>query len=279
MKILITGASGQLGNALQRRLAGHSVYAFDHEGLDITDPGAVREAVNETKVDLVINAAAYNNVDKAETDVNAAFATNDAGPHNLAKAAAGRNIPIVHISTDYVFDGRSKKPYTEEDDVNPLSVYGRSKWAGETAVRQENPKHYILRTAWIFHTYGKNFLKAMLELSKKGPLKVVDDQFSSPTYAPHLADGIAHLIETDNYGTFHMANQGAASRYQQIKEFFNQMGLKTPVTPISMEELRQAAPRPKFSALATVRLPDIQLPRWEEGIAECARAWEENHQS
>ena len=205
MRVLVTGAGGQLGRALGPALRDHEVTALTRAQLDITDPAAVREAVRAHGPDLVLNAAAYNAVDRAETDREGAFAVNATGPRLLAEAAAGAGAAILHVSTDYVFDGEKGAPYDESDLPNPLSVYGRSKLAGEEAVRASNPRHYVVRTAWVYAASGKNFPLTILGLAEKGPVRVVDDQWGSPTYAPHLAQALAQLIVTGSFGTWHLA--------------------------------------------------------------------------
>jgi dTDP-4-dehydrorhamnose reductase len=274
MNVLITGAGGQLGTALQTELRGHVLFPLTHAGLDISDRARVFEAVRRLKPDLIINAAAYNFVDKAESDAAAAFAANETGPRNLAGAAAEAKIPIVHVSTDYVFDGTLDRPYVEDDATHPLSIYAKSKLAGEVAVRTAWAKHYIVRTAWVYHDSGRNFFRLMLALSEKGPVRVVNDQVSSPTYAPHLAAGIARLVQTGAYGTYHLAGSGGgASRYEQLTAFYDRIGMKAALTPVSMSEFPQTAPRPRRTVLATARTPRIELPDWRDGVAAFAQSF------
>src|SRR4030095_7477677 len=181
MKILIPGARGQLGQALPRALAAHEARAFPHGQLDITDLSAVRAAVEREEPDFVMNAAAYNNVDGAESDPIAAYRGNALGPRNLAVVTAAHGIPLLHVSTDYVFAGTATRPYHEFDRTNPQSIYGESKLAGEEAVRALNQRHYIVRTAWLYHVVGKNFLNTMRALARQQPeVRVVDDQRGSP---------------------------------------------------------------------------------------------------
>ncbi len=274
MKVLVAGAAGQLGSALQTLLAGETVFALTRTDLDISDRDRVIETVRRLKPDLVINAAAYNFVDKAETEPEAAFAANEKGPGNLAEAAATLNVPVVHVSTDYVFDGRLGRAYMEDDATNPLGVYAKSKLAGEVAVLKSNPRHFVVRTAWVYHDTGRNFLRLMLGFSEKGPVRVVSDQVSSPTYAPHLADGIMRLAATGAYGTYHLAGSGGgASRFTELQEFYRAIGHKGLVTPVSMSEFPQPAPRPRYTVLETSRTPRITLPDWREGIRAFAEAY------
>jgi len=271
MKIFLTGAAGQLGTALQEHLTDDEVVATDRDRLDIADLSAVRQAVVAARPDIVVNAAAYNQVDGAESAPDEAFRGNALGPRNLALAAAEQGCPILHVSTDYVFDGRGSRPYHEFDTPAPRSAYGRSKLAGEVAVRQLHPRHYIVRTAWVYHTHGQNFAKTMLRLAAGGAVRVVSDQFGSPTFAPHLAVAIATLMRTDAYGTYHFAGSGEASWYDLTRELFCALGTTATVTPVSTAEFPRPAERPRYSVLTSVQDPRIELPPWREGVAEFAR--------
>jgi dTDP-4-dehydrorhamnose reductase len=180
--------------------------------------------------------------------------------------------PLVHVSTDYVFDGLGDRPYHEFDRTNPLSIYGKSKLEGERTAAAHNPRHYIVRTSWVYHTEGENFPKAMLALSKRAEVRVVCDQFGSPTYAPHLAAAIAKLMETGAYGTYHIAGAGAASRFEMTRKLYQLFGIGTVTHPAATAEFPRPAPRPRYSVLTTVQEPQILLPPWEEGLAEFASA-------
>lgn len=273
MKILLTGAAGQLGQALLAALDGHEVIAVDIEDLDITGLGSVQGALAKFKPELVMNAAAYTDVDGAEANVEPAYRANALGARNLALATAASSCPLLHVSTDYVFDGTSRRPYHEYDLPRPLSVYGASKLAGEEAVRLANPRHYVVRTAWLYHSSGKNFPKTVLELARKQEeLRVVNDQHGSPTYAPHLARAIAKLIETGAYGTYHLAGSGGSTWFELTRALFDRMGIGNQVVPVSTAEFPRPAPRPRYAVLATIQDPPILLPPWEEGLAEFARA-------
>ena len=271
MKILLTGAAGQLGRCLVAACKLHEVVALDHGALDITELEKVRDAINSHRPDLLINASAFNDVDGAESRSEEAYAINAAGPRNLAIETATHGIPVLHVSTDYVFDGRVQRPYHEFDATNPLSVYGASKLAGEEAVRLINPKHYVVRTAWLFWESGANFLLSMYGLAGRSQLKVVSDQYGSPTYVPHLAAGIKRLIETEAYGTYHLAGQGGASRWELVNELFRNLEIATPVLPVSHLEFPVAARRPSYSVLTSARNPRVELPPWQEGVKEFAR--------
>ncbi len=272
MKILITGAAGQLGRCLARVLASQELVALGHAALDVTRLDAVSDAVGLHRPALVINASAFNDVDGAQSRSDEAYAVNALGPRNLAVATAACGIPLVHVSTDYVFDGTAERPYHEFDRPNPLSVYGASKLAGEAAVRALNRRHFIVRTAWLFWEGGNNFLLSMYARAGSPELRVANDQYGSPTYVPHLAEGIARLIATGAFGTYHLAGADGASRYELTCELFRLLRL----TPIPQAACRfdfpAAAARPRYSVLTTIQDPRIVLPAWQEGVAQCARA-------
>lgn len=274
MKVLITGAGGQLGCALQSTPTGHEITALTRAELDVTQFNDVREAIKSHHPDLVINAAAYTNVDGAEADQAGAYKLNAVAPRNLAIVTSDLNIPLIHISTDYAFDGLGEKPYHEYDQTNPLSVYGKSKLAGEQAVASLNPRHYIVRTAWLYHHQPascKNFPKAMLAQSHREFVRVVSDQYGSPTYAPHLASAIERLIETSAYGVYHLAGSGGTSWFELTRRLYQLFGVKTEVQPCATSEYPRPAKRPRYSVLATIQEPQILLPAWEEGLAAFAK--------
>lgn len=271
MKILITGANGQLARVLPKALLGHESISLTRTQLDITKLNLVRDALDWHKPDAVINAAAYTNVDGAEEDQENAYCINALGARNLALATGEADLPLLHVSTDYVFDGTGKRPLHEFDPVNPQGVYGRSKLAGEQQITLFNPRHYIARTAWLYSTEGKNFPLTMLAQAAKPEVehvRVVNDQFGSPTYAPHLALAIAQLIQTEAYGIYHLAGQGSASWYELTNELYYRSTITLPVYPVKSEEYPRPAKRPKYSVLTTLQDPQILLPPWEEGLAE-----------
>ena len=272
MRILLTGAAGQLGTALRERLQADDVVPLDHGQLDIARLGTVREALTAHAPDLVINAAAFNDVDGAETRPEDAFAGNALGPRNLAVATAARHIPLLHVSTDYVFDGSRTRPYHEFDRPDPQSVYGASKLAGEDAVRGLNPRHYVVRTAWLYHTAGRNFPKTMCAAAERGVVRVVSDQYGSPTYAPHLAEAIVQLVASDAYGTYHFAGRGAASWFELTCALYRHLGITASVQPVATADFPRPAVRPRYSVLTTIQDPMILLPPWQEGLAVFARA-------
>ena len=273
MRILLTGARGQLGRQILARDETHQITAFTHEELDIANLADVREAVRAHRPDLVLNAAAFNDVDRAEADPDAAFLGNSVGPRNLALAAAEVGAAILHVSTDYVFDGQKRAPYHEYDRPAPLSNYARSKLAGEVAVKELNVRHYIVRTAWVYEPKGNNFPKTLYFLAlKHKEVKVVSDVKGSPTSAAHLARAILALVETGAYGTYHLAGAGeGASWFDLATCFFRELALDTVVLPVPSSEFPRPAPRPPYSVLRTIQTPRILLPPWQEGVAEFAR--------
>lgn len=277
MKILIAGASGQLGTCLKTSLLDHQVVPLTRSEFDITRLCQVHKVLKRERPNLVINAAAYNDVDRAQSQITSAYAVNALGPRDLAAETANLGIPLVHISTDYVFDGLENRPYDENDQPNPLSVYGASKLAGEEAVRALNPRHYIVRTAWLYWEHGKGFLLSMCANASRPILSVANDQFGSPTYAPHLAVAIAHLIETGAFGTYHLAGSGGVSRWELVSELFRLLGISTPLRPASYRDFQATARRPPYSVLTTIREAQIILPPWQEGLAEFASGYAKLH--
>ncbi len=271
--ILITGAQGQLGRALQDALGGSTdrVVACGKSELDITQLDAVRGAVSQLRPHIVINTAAFTNVDEAETAPDLAYRVNALGPRNLALASAEEAIPLLHLSTDYVFDGRAERPYHEFDQPRPLSVYGMSKLAGEEAVRSLNRQHYIVRTAWLYHTLGRNFVKTMCELAERPQVRVVSDQYGSPTYAPHLAQTLLKLIHSHAYGTYHIAGTGGTSWFELTQTLYRLLGLSISVTPVATNVFPRSAPRPRYAVLTTLQAPAFVLPAWQDGLSAFVR--------
>ncbi|SET21495.1 dTDP-4-dehydrorhamnose reductase [Natronincola peptidivorans] len=274
MKVMVTGAKGQLGVDLVNKLSlKHDIMAADKEDLDIIDLDQVMKAVRNLKPDVIINAAAYTNVDGAETEVDLAYRINCVGAKNLAIAALEYGGRLLHISTDFIFDGRKNTPYTEFDATNPLSVYGKSKLAGETCIKEICNRHYILRTAWLYGEHGNNFVKTMLRLAENNKtLKVVDDQIGSPTYTKDLVKVIEKMITTDAYGTYHASNAGACSWNEFAKKIFQMKEIKDiEVLPITSEEFNRPAVRPKYSVMENYMLKlqlDYEMRHWEEGLKE-----------
>jgi dTDP-4-dehydrorhamnose reductase len=273
MKILIVGAGGQLARCLAHSLVAHELVLFDHAALDITRLHHVRNAIDHHRPNLLINGSAFNQVDAAESQTYKAYAINALGPRNLAVATAAHRIPVLHVSTDYVFNGTASRPYHEFDRTNPVSAYGASKLAGEVAVQTLNARHYIVRTAWLFWEKGKSFLMEMRKRATNGSqLSIANDQFGSPTYVPHLAHGIAQLITTEAYGIYHVAGKGGASRWELVCEFFRLLGDVPLPLPTSRNTFVASAVRPAYSVLTSIQDPLIELPPWQEGLAEFARS-------
>ena len=285
MRILVAGKSGQVAQSLAELSTNDwKITCLGRPELDLLKPETLQAAIDRTSPDIIINAAAYTAVDQAESDEATAFAVNCDGARALAKAASTNDLPLIHISTDYVYDGRSDRPYKENDPVAPTSVYGKSKLAGEQEVRSEQPHSIIVRTAWIVSPFGKNFCKTMLRLANENPkLRVVSDQTGSPTYAPHLASGLVKLAiaikaqraEVD-WGVYHLANGGEASWYDvatQTMIHAKRCGLASaPVEAISTAEFPTAAQRPVNSRLSCIKTEEkfgIVLADWRSGIKAC----------
>jgi len=257
MKVLITGANGMLGQDVTALLEkkGYLTENADREDLDICDLNAVLERVSLCKPNVIINCAAYTNVDGCETDVDNAYKGNAVGPKNLAIASNKFDVPLVHVSTDYLFDGEMGKPYIEGDVPNPLSVYGKSKLFGEQNVTSLTNKYFILRTQWLYGKNGKNFVKTMLELAEKNSsLKVVNDQFGSPTYTKDLAEIIYEIIQTESYGIYHTTNSGSCSWYEFTKDIMELAGKNVEVNPCTTDQFPRPAKRPKYSVLENFNL-------------------------
>jgi dTDP-4-dehydrorhamnose reductase len=275
MRILIAGAGGQLGHDLMDGLHDQALYGFDHRELDIADPKAVRSAVESIRPDWIINAAAYNNVDAAEDNHDLAFKVNASGAGNLADSARAIHAGIVHISTDYVFDGRKGSGYSEEDDANPLSVYGHSKYEGERNVLSSGASACVLRTAWLYGQHGSNFVKAIRAAAKSGkPLEVVADQVGSPTWTMDLAQAIAEFLVRPVPGIYHVVNQGACSRFEFARAIVRG---NVPVLPISSAQAKRRAERPANSSLAGTRWKQAgftALRPWQDALAEFLRTSE-----
>jgi len=274
-KILITGASGQLGADCMHILSKHyEVIGFSHNQLDIANEEAVKRMLFDVRPDIIINCAAFTQVDDCETMTDKAFQINADGPHYLAIHAQKLGAKLVHISTDYVFDGRRPVPekYIETDPVNPLTVYGKSKYKGEAAIIKETDRFMIIRTAWLFGIHGKNFLKTIygLAINKKLPtLKVVNTQTGSFTHTHDLAQQIHRMIQADAQGIYHASGEGYCTWYEGACYFFNTMGIDTEIIPCTEKEFPTKAIRPKNSILSNKRLIDEnihEMPHWKQSI-------------
>ena len=285
MKILLTGSKGQVGFELNKKLGAlGEVIATDREELDLADYDAIRQFIDQTKPDIIINPAAYTAVDKAESEPDLAYQINVMAPEVLAKKAAELDIPLIHFSTDYVFDGLKKGAYVETDEINPQSVYGKTKCEGEEKVRT-HVKHIILRTSWVFGSHGNNFLKTMLRLiQEKDSLNIVGDQWGSPASATMLADVTFKIVDTifknknfKDYGTYHVTNEGETNWHQYaslIASELIKLNVKIKCGPdqihsILTSQYPTAAKRPLNSRLNTEKLKEtfvLDLPDWEDEV-------------
>lgn len=296
-KILLTGVNGQVGHALQKKLIHHQVFALNREQLDLSDKDAIRRVVQTIQPDLIINPAAYTAVDKAESEPDLAYAINAIAPQTLAEEAAKLNAALIHFSTDYVYDGSKITDYVETDDVNPLSIYGKSKLAGEAAIGAVGLPHLILRTSWVYGAYGKNFLKTIIRLaSERDSLRIVADQFGAPTSSESIADGLVALLaawqtqEQSQSGVYHLTNQGKTSwhhfsceivrEYNRLASIKNAPLLKTPVEQIeaiTTADYPTPAARPTNSTLNNTKLNQVfsvALPSWEKGLQQVMQSLE-----
>jgi dTDP-4-dehydrorhamnose reductase len=276
--IWITGADGQLGSALRdKSFSPLDELFFTDRELDITDPAAVADFVDRREIDSIVNCAAYTAVDAAERDEQQALAINRDGPAILAALCRKQGVFLLHLSTDYVFDGRAAAPYNERVAPSPLSAYGRSKLAGEQAVRRSGCLYMILRTSWLYSLRGNNFPNTILRLAaENATLRVVDDQVGSPTFAGDLADAICRVLATDDLpeheGVYHYANAGSCSRYELARELLRLRSLPTELLPVKTSDFQTLAPRPPYSALDSGKLRDrfgVDVPDWRDALRRC----------
>jgi dTDP-4-dehydrorhamnose reductase len=268
MKTLITGSNGQLGRELPETLSarGHEVVALDRRALDVADAGAVERAVEEHSPDLVVSAAAYTNVDGCEEEPDLAYAVNALGPRNLARACGRVGCDLLHVSTNYVFDGEADRPYEPFDPARPLSVYGRTKLAGEEHVMRLTNRWYVVRTAGVYGQ-GHNFVRTMLRVgAERDSLKVKDDEYVSPTSARDLAEGIAGVVEVEGYGLYHLTNAGSCSWYEFAREIFRLADVEVEVVPVPASEYPLSAARPANGVLSSVGSPGLR--HWGEALAD-----------
>ena len=284
MNVLVTGGCGQLGSMLRQvaECSGHTfIYtslngADDVCALDITDRNAVDKMVKENSVDVILNFAGYTDVEKAELEEEAAFKVNAEATGILAAAAKDNDAVLIHISSDYVFDGRCSEPYGEDAEPAPLSAYGRSKFAGELAVLAAGCRHIIIRTAWLYSPYGKNFVKTILKRSEELPLlKVVSDQIGTPTYAGDLVEFILQLLEPENLsktGIYNYSNEGVCSWYDLAWEVCDLSGNLCEVLPCKTGEYPVRALRPHYSVLDKTKVKEtfgIEIPHWKDSLRYC----------
>lgn len=281
-KIVMTGASGQLGLALYQLLKDSiefELFRTDAKAsadgvvtaLDITDDKSVKNYIEQINPDIIINCAAMTAVDLCETEQELAYQINALGPKHLAEAANRIGAKLIHVSTDYVFDGKASKPYIEEDQTNPVSIYGKTKQAGDEFVQQLCHKSFILRTAWVFGE-GKNFVKTMLRLAESGnKIRVVEDQYGSPTSALELARVIIYLMETESYGIYHATCEGITSWYEFALAIFKEANLYVEVESIPTSEYPTPAQRPQYSVLDNKALRErhgYRMKEWQSALAE-----------
>ena len=278
MNILVTGSNGQLGSELKSQASGKQdmrFFFYDLPELDITDRESVGAVCRKHSITVIINCAAYTHVDRAEEEIEAARRVNRDGPAVLAGVACECHALLVHVSTDYVFNGDSSVPYTEDDSARPLGVYGRTKWEGEEHVRGIAPSYMIVRTSWLYSSYGQNFVKTMLRLgSEREMLNVVFDQIGSPTYAADLAGALLSILERHDpvrsyRETYHYSNEGVCSWYDLAHAIMKIRELPCRVKPIGTDEYPTKAERPHYSVLHKGKIKrhwDLEIPHWQDSL-------------
>lgn len=274
MRALVTGVKGQLGHDVMNELAkrGYEGVGVDVEEMDITDAAAVDRVIKESNVDSVVHCAAWTAVDAAEDNIAVCRKVNALGTENIAKVCKELDIPMIYFSTDYVFDGQGTRPWEPDDPVvEPLNVYGLTKYEGEQAVEKYLDKYYIVRIAWVFGVNGKNFIKTMLNLGKThDSITVVNDQVGTPTYTYDLAKLVVDMLEKKEYGKYHVTNEGGyISWYDFAKEIFRQAGMNVNVVPVSAEEYKAKAKRPSNSRMEKKKLDEHgfdRLPTWQDAL-------------
>lgn len=271
MKVIVTGAGGQLGRELLRRApADWEVFGLGRAELEITDAEQARQVVREIHPDVIIHAAAYTAVDRAEEEPKQAFAVNAYGARNIAVEAEEIGARLCYISTDYVFDGEAERPYREYDPTGPNTVYGQSKLAGEQMVTALTRRHFIVRTSWLYGAHGQNFVKTMLRLAEEGRQpRVVNDQTGSPTYAADLADFLIRLVATNSYGIYHASNAGQCTWYEFARAIFEEALASVRALPCRTEEYPRPAPRPRYSVLDSLAMRCSgfgELRPWREAL-------------
>jgi dTDP-4-dehydrorhamnose reductase len=288
MNILVTGSQGQLGSELQElstRCENQHFFFYDLPDLDITSPDHVASLCREHGIEVIINCAAYTAVDKAESDADAAFKVNRDGAAVLAACAKERNALLVHISTDYVFNGKAGMPYREIDPACPLGVYGFSKWEGEERIRTIAPSHLIIRTSWLYSLYGVNFVKTMLRFgAERSLLNVVADQIGTPTWAADLAAALVSMLEHYDKDclyakTYHYSNEGVCSWYDFAQAVMELAGLPCKVVPVESSQYPQIAPRPHYSVLNKSAIKQdwgLEIPHWRVSLTAMLEQMQHN---
>ncbi|CCX57897.1 putative uncharacterized protein [Blautia hydrogenotrophica CAG:147] len=273
MRVLVTGVKGQLGYDVMNELAkrGYEGVGVDVDEMDITDARKVDEVITKAQVDKVVHCAAYTAVDAAEDNVELCRRVNAEGTENIAKVCKRLDLPMVYLSTDYVFDGEGERPWEPDDERDPLNVYGQTKYEGELAVERNLDKYFIVRIAWVFGVNGKNFIKTMLNLAQNhDTITVVDDQVGSPTYTYDLARLLVDMIETEKYGRYHATNEGLCTWYEFAKEIFRQAGVDVKVVPVTSEQFQAKAKRPHNSRMNKDKLEAMgfqRLPSWQDALS------------
>lgn len=283
MKVFVTGVKGQLGydvvNELEKR--GLEAIGVDIQEMDITDANSVNSVIGEATPDAVIHCAAYTAVDAAEDNVELCRRVNAEGTQNIANMCKKLDIPMIYISTDYVFDGQGEKPWLPDDERAPLNVYGQTKYEGELAVQNTLDKYFIVRIAWVFGLNGKNFVKTMLNLGKtRDRLTVVNDQFGSPTYTYDLSRLLVDMIQTDKYGIYHATNEGICTWYEFACEIFRQAGITVDVAPVTADQYPAKAKRPSNSRMSKDKLEENgfeRLPSWQDALGRYLKEISENN--
>jgi dTDP-4-dehydrorhamnose reductase len=278
-KVLVTGSKGQLGSELKDLVSDENFYFTDRDTLDIADKEAVEKFCKENSIDTIINCAAYTAVDKAEEDVENADRINHLAVKYLAEVAKENGIKLVHVSTDYVFDGENFRPYVESDATNPNGVYGSTKLAGEEAIKKVNPHNtIIIRTSWVYSSFGANFVKTMLRLGKeRDALGVIFDQVGTPTYAKDLAQAILDIlpkIKSETVEIYNYSNEGVLSWYDFAKEIMKMAKIACKVNPIETKAYPTPAKRPHYSLLNKAKIKEtfkIEIPYWKDGLDDCLR--------
>ena len=280
MNILVTGADGQLGSELQelaKTAAAHQFIFTDRNTLDITDASAVADAIAKSNAQFVINCAAYTAVDRAETDLETAMAINSDGAGILAAACRQVGARFVHVSTDYVFDGNGTSPYRENDPVDPLNAYGKTKQSGEAAVQEANVDSIIIRTSWVYSQFGGNFVKTMMRLmGSRAEVGVVADQYGSPTYAADLAAAIMHIIDGGNWvpGIYHFSNDGVITWFEFAEAIREMIGSNCTVQPLTTEQYPTPAKRPAYSVMDKTKIQQtfgLPLQPWRQSLQRCVQ--------
>lgn len=273
MRILVTGSSGQLGHDVVEEIKSRdlSVFAADRNDLDVTDHTAVATYLDACRPDAVIHCAAYTAVDAAESEKTACRLVNTEAAGNIAEVCGKLGIKMLYVSTDYVFDGSGTEPFETDHETGPLNVYGITKRDGEELVKQLCPKHFIVRTSWVFGNYGRNFVKTILRLADtRDKISVVSDQIGSPTYTRDLAKLLTDMVQTEKYGTYHATNEEYCSFYEFAKEIVGSAGKSLEIVPTTTEEYGAAADRPHNSRLSKQSLTDAgfeRLPTWQNALA------------